>query len=246
MGVNKRLVQMNNLPINPAWHKQVRILLRRNFQEHIRESQVLITSLVQTIVIAALIGTVFLRIGQTQQSIVRRGPVLFFCAINQGMFGALMVINSFPVERALTLRERASGTYFASAYFIAKIVADTLVQIPVPIIFVSTPDRLALIHAGSFLVVRRLLHHWAASDGRQVLSLHAVHVPLLAGGDIACADDLGAVQDHGNERDGLTHGARSVPFVRWLLLGAITPAEVLRLARCPLVCEVHLRWHRSQ
>ena len=53
------------------------------------------------------------------------------------MFGALMVINSFPVERALTLRERASGTYFASAYFTAKIIADILVQLPVPIIFVS-------------------------------------------------------------------------------------------------------------
>jgi ATP-binding cassette subfamily G (WHITE) protein 2 len=48
-----------------------------------------------------------------------------------------MLINSFPVERALTLRERASGTYFASAYFTAKIIADTLVQLPVPIIFVS-------------------------------------------------------------------------------------------------------------
>jgi hypothetical protein len=38
----------------------------------------------------------------------------------------------------LTLRERASGTYFASAYFTAKVLADTLIQIPVPIIFVSS------------------------------------------------------------------------------------------------------------
>lgn len=29
--------------------------------------------------------------------------------INQGIFGALGVINSFPSERVLTLRERASG-----------------------------------------------------------------------------------------------------------------------------------------
>jgi hypothetical protein len=84
-----------------------------------------------------LIGTVFLHIGNTQRSIVRREPALFFCAVNQGVFGALMVINSFPVERTLTLRERASGTYFASAYFTAKIVAETLIQIPVPLIFVS-------------------------------------------------------------------------------------------------------------
>ncbi|CAF4717710.1 unnamed protein product, partial [Rotaria sp. Silwood2] len=43
------------------------------------------------------------------------------------IFDALMVINSFPVERTLSLREQASGTYYASAYFTAKIVADTLV-----------------------------------------------------------------------------------------------------------------------
>jgi ATP-binding cassette subfamily G (WHITE) protein 2 len=137
MGVTKRLAQMADLPRNPIWHKQVRILLRRNFQEHLRESQVIIISLIQTVIIAVLIGTAFLHIGQNQKSIVRRQPVLFFCVVNQGIFGALMVINSFPTERALTLRERASGTYLASAYFTAKIIADTLVQIPVPIIFVS-------------------------------------------------------------------------------------------------------------
>ena len=83
-----------------------------------------------------LIGTVFLNIGNSQGSILRRQPVIFFCIINQGVFGALTVINSFPVERTLTLRERASGTYFASAYFVAKILSDTLVQLPIPIIFV--------------------------------------------------------------------------------------------------------------
>ena len=137
MGVTKRIAQMANLPRNPTWLRQVYILLRRNFQEHRRESQVIITSIIQTIIIAVLIGTVFLQIGNTQKSTVRRQPVLFFCVINQGIFGALMVINSFPAERALTLRERASGTYLASTYFTAKIIADTLVQIPIPILFVS-------------------------------------------------------------------------------------------------------------
>ncbi len=137
MGGDKRLTQMNSVPLNPTWIKQVQILLQRNCHEQIRRSKVIIISLIQTIIMAILIGTVFLNIGNTQSSIIRREPVLFFCAVNQGVFGALMVINSFPVERALTLRERASGTYFASAYFTAKIIADTLVQIPVPIIFVN-------------------------------------------------------------------------------------------------------------
>jgi hypothetical protein len=136
MGVNKRLVQMNNLPLHPTWFTQVRILLQRTFQEQFRQSSIIITSVIQTIIMAVFIGTVYLKIGDSQKSIVRREPALFFCAVNQGVFGALMVINSFPVERALTLRERASGTYFASAYFVAKIVAETLLQIPVPILFV--------------------------------------------------------------------------------------------------------------
>ncbi|CAF1013506.1 unnamed protein product, partial [Adineta ricciae] len=135
MGVDKRLEQMGSLPLNPTWFQQVHILLQRNFTEQKRKWKITAVCLLQTIIMAVLIGTVFLRIGQTQSSIVRRESVIFFCIINQGIFGALTVINSFPVERTLTLRERASGTYFASSYFIAKIIADTLVQIPIPIAF---------------------------------------------------------------------------------------------------------------
>jgi ATP-binding cassette subfamily G (WHITE) protein 2 len=128
---------MANLPLNPTWIKQIQILFCRNLREQSRKLKITAISLIQTIIMAVLIGTVFLHIGNAQSSVVRREPVIFFCAVNQGVFGALMLINSFPVERALTLRERASGTYFASAYFTAKIIADTLVQLPVPIIFVS-------------------------------------------------------------------------------------------------------------
>ncbi|CAF3762149.1 unnamed protein product [Adineta steineri] len=135
MGVDKRHAQMANLPLNPTWLTQTRILLCRNLREQSRKSRILMISLIQTIIMAVLISIAFLNIGNTQTSIVRREPVIFFCIINQGFFGALTVINSFPVERTLTLRERASGTYFVSAYFTAKILADTLVQLPIPIVF---------------------------------------------------------------------------------------------------------------
>lgn len=137
MGADKRLALMNSSPLNPPWHKQVRILMRRNLREQSRKLILLFTAVLQTVIMGVLIGTVFLKIGNTQRSIVRREPMIFFCAINQGVFGALTVINSFPVERTLTLRERASGTYYVSAYFIAKILSDMLVQLPIPILFVS-------------------------------------------------------------------------------------------------------------
>lgn len=78
-------------------------------KEQRRKWKTLITQFVQTCVMAVLIGGTFYQIGNSQSSIPRRLPVLFFCCINQGMFGALGVINSFPSERVLTLRERASG-----------------------------------------------------------------------------------------------------------------------------------------
>lgn len=130
-------VQMNNLPLGPSWNKQVRILIRRNFQEQRYSFQVIIVSFIQSIIMAILIGTMFYQIGHSQLSVFRRESILFSCVVNQSLFGALMIINSFPIERTLTLRERASGTYCASAYFTAKTLTETLVQLPVPIVFVS-------------------------------------------------------------------------------------------------------------
>ena len=166
MGAHKRIGQMSDLPKNPMWITQFFILLRRNFQEQIRSSKIIITSIIQTIIIAVLIGCVFLQIGNGQTSVVRRSPVIFFCAINQGIFGALMVINSFPTERALSLRERASGTYFATTYFTAKILADTLVQAPVPIVFVSLSHvRWSSMIKSCPLVMRGLFSGRFPSDG---------------------------------------------------------------------------------
>jgi ATP-binding cassette subfamily G (WHITE) protein 2 len=83
---------------------------------------------------AVLVGTVFLQIGNDQLSVVKRTPVLFFCVVNQGVFGALMMINSFPAERVLVLREREAGTYNVSAYFMSKLVAD-IPNVLCPILF---------------------------------------------------------------------------------------------------------------
>lgn len=137
MGCDNRDIQMNNSPLHPKWNKQVRILIRRNFQEQRYKIQVIFVSLVQAVIMAVLIGTVFFQISNSQKTVFRRESILFSCVVNQSLFGALMIINSFPVERTLTLRERASGSYCASAYFIAKTITDTLVQLPVPVTFVS-------------------------------------------------------------------------------------------------------------
>ena len=132
LGADKPLnVQRDVMP----WPKQFAVLFQRSMQEIVRKRRILYVSMIQSILMAILIGFVFYDIGNSRNSTTRRQPVIFFCAVNQGVFSALMVINSFPSERALSLRERAAGTYKASAYFLAKTTADALVQIPQPIVF---------------------------------------------------------------------------------------------------------------
>lgn len=117
------------------WYKQFEILFRRSMKEQWRKRNLLWVLYGQSVVIAILIGTVFLQIGTFQDSIRRRNALLFFCCINQGTFAALMTVNSFSTERILVLRERAAGTYFVSAYFLAKTTAETLCTVPSSILF---------------------------------------------------------------------------------------------------------------
>ena len=59
-------------------------------------------------------------------------------AARQGIFASLIVINVFPRERMLILRERAAGTYYVSAYYLAKSCAEMLISVIYPIVFSIT------------------------------------------------------------------------------------------------------------
>lgn len=120
------------------WIKQFWILFRRSMKEQWRNRNITFVLIFQSVLIGILIGTVFLHIGTSQESVSRRGPVLFFCCINQGILAALLTINSFPSERVLVLRERAAGTYYVSAYFLAKTSAESFNAVVAPIVFTIT------------------------------------------------------------------------------------------------------------
>jgi ATP-binding cassette subfamily G (WHITE) protein 2 len=124
-------------PARAPWLRQFNVLSQRSMRDLIRSRTTIAAQFIQCIIMAVLLGTAFLDIGTDQKSMVKRVPVLFFCAINQGMFGALMVINSFPSERKIVLRERAAGSYYVSAYYLAKILSETIFQITTPVIFSS-------------------------------------------------------------------------------------------------------------
>jgi ATP-binding cassette, subfamily G (WHITE), member 2 len=106
------------------WTRQFIILSRRTLREAFRQKEILLVQVRQrllrgyyhpgsdknelasavwqmltSVTFAVLIGMVFPHIGHTQRSIQQLQPVLFVCVINQGIFAALLVINSFPKAR---------------------------------------------------------------------------------------------------------------------------------------------------
>jgi ATP-binding cassette subfamily G (WHITE) protein 2 len=125
----KRLEAYSTLHIHQrvSWPHQFMVLLRRTWVDSTRSYAIVVTLFLQNILIAFLIGGVFWQIGNTQESMIKRSPALFFTVINKGIFAALSVINSFPSERRLVLRERAAGTYHVSAYFLAKNLVDAAI-----------------------------------------------------------------------------------------------------------------------
>lgn len=110
-------------------------IYRRSATNYFRQHKFILTQLIQSISLAILIGLVFLDLPLDQSGITRRFSACFFIAINQGVFAVYAVITSFPLERSIILRERASGTYTTLPYFIAKSFAELPIQILFPSIF---------------------------------------------------------------------------------------------------------------
>ena len=116
---------------------QTYVLCRRNFQQAVRNWDTWLIGMGAVFIIAFFIsGGIWHNLEPANQvSTTTIPPALFFTCVNQGVFASLQMINSFPGERAIMLRERQVGAYTTLAYFLAKTIVDTVVMLPQPIMF---------------------------------------------------------------------------------------------------------------
>lgn len=121
------------------WRTLVRrtlVLTRRNFTQEVRNWDRFLLCLAATLLIAFFTsGGIWEQLGHDQNSVKKIPGAVFFCYVNQGVYSSLVAINSFPGERAIMLRERQAGAYNTLSYFTAKSITDTIVMIPMPILF---------------------------------------------------------------------------------------------------------------
>ncbi|XP_027149161.1 ABC transporter G family member 25 [Coffea eugenioides] len=117
-----------------TWFNQFSILLERSLKERRHET---FNSLRVFQVIAASLLAGFMWWHSDFRNIQDRLGLLFFIAIFWGVLPSFNATFAFPQERAIFMKERASGMYTLSSYFMSRIVGDMPMELILPTIFVT-------------------------------------------------------------------------------------------------------------
>jgi ABC-type multidrug transport system ATPase subunit/ABC-type multidrug transport system permease subunit len=108
-----------------SWFIQIFVLFIRSFTNILRDRVLTFARAFQSIVMALIIGLIFLRLGKAQKDVQSRIGAIFFIlmqTIMGNLFGSMMVF--LTQERPVFMRERGAKTYRVSSYYLAKMFAE--------------------------------------------------------------------------------------------------------------------------
>ncbi|KAL8171784.1 hypothetical protein V2J09_023588 [Rumex salicifolius] len=111
-----------------SWYQQFSILLQRGLKERKHQSFSKL-KIMQILAITLLSGLLWWKSESLQDQI----GLLFFYSAFWSFFPMFHAIFAFPPERLMLTKERTSGTYRLSPYFIAQIVSDLPMELLLPI-----------------------------------------------------------------------------------------------------------------
>ncbi|KAH9625953.1 hypothetical protein KSS87_020373 [Heliosperma pusillum] len=116
------------------WLNEFSILFQRSLKERRHESfNYLRVS--QVLAAALLAGTMWWH--SDFRDVQDRLGLLYFISIFWGVFPSFNAVFAFPQDRSIFTKERASGMYSLSSYFMARITGDLPMELILPIIFVT-------------------------------------------------------------------------------------------------------------
>jgi len=119
-----------------SWSSQFSVLLVRGLKER-RHEYLSYLKFVQVFFISLIVGCLWWRSKRnTEAEVADQMGLVFFIAIFWGMFPLFTAIFTFPQERAMLNKERASDLYRLSSYFMARTLGDLPLDLVMPAIFV--------------------------------------------------------------------------------------------------------------
>ncbi|XP_044510446.1 ABC transporter G family member 25-like isoform X2 [Mangifera indica] len=116
------------------WLNQFSILLQRSLKERKHESFDALR-VFQVISASLLAGMMWWHSHYLE--IQDRLGLFFFISIFWGVLPSFNSVFAFPQERAIFVKERASGMYTLSSYFMSRIIGDLPMDLILPIVFLS-------------------------------------------------------------------------------------------------------------
>ncbi|CAF0898548.1 unnamed protein product [Brachionus calyciflorus] len=123
-------------------------LLWRNSMGIIREPFTFKIQVFQTLIVSLLFGLIYLRLSYDQKGVMDMNGYLFLCICNHGFSTMFFVVNTFPIELPIFLREYQNGMYKVISYYLAKIFTDLPTFFFLPIVFMSIAYWMANLNNG--------------------------------------------------------------------------------------------------
>ncbi|KAM4073425.1 hypothetical protein ACJW30_10G017300 [Castanea mollissima] len=116
-----------------SWWHQFRVLLQRGLRERRFEAFNRLR-IFQVISVAILGGLLWWHTPTSH--IEDRIALLFFFSVFWGFYPLYNAVFTFPQERRMLIKERSSGMYHLSSYFLARTVGDLPLELALPTAFV--------------------------------------------------------------------------------------------------------------
>jgi len=119
---------------NTSWMTQFRILLHRSLK---CSSAAILTPInfFKSIALAVLTGLLSFQVPHSENYLSDRHSFIFFSITYWIFDGTFTAIFTFPSERDIIFKERASGSYYLSAYFLSKTLSEMPTRMALPAIF---------------------------------------------------------------------------------------------------------------
>jgi ABC-type multidrug transport system permease subunit len=94
--------------------------------------------------------------------------LIFFISTYWGMFPLYNALFTFPQEKAILAKERASNMYRLSAYFMARILGDALLNLCLPTLFLIVVYFMAGLKPTASAFILTLVTTFATAISSQV------------------------------------------------------------------------------
>ncbi|KAB7496020.1 Protein white [Armadillidium nasatum] len=156
--------KIRKTPYKAGWFAQLSALNSRCFLEMAREPMLLRMKLIQSVMVALIVGLIYLNTdgeaSYDQASVQNLNGVLFMLVANLSFQFAIGVVNTFCAQLPIFLREHGNGMYRTDTFYLTKNIAEIPSSIIMPFIFLLVCYFMVNLHRSVetfFLIVVALI-----------------------------------------------------------------------------------------